>query len=191
VAKTQSRRAGWLGALSFCLLLCGCATVYKPEKADPTALGANGMVVFSTGLPEQCTWGPFINLRFKSTNGTSTFAQINNPILTSDFADHFGIVNALALPPGYYDIFPEPQYGMRLDRIAHAFVRVDAGAIIYIGEYFDSAPCKSLGDATWPVDSHFYDKFDRDVAVLKAKNPAFGKATIEKRVVHFESVTLY
>ncbi|MGD0192176.1 MAG: hypothetical protein ABSD74_15660 [Rhizomicrobium sp.] len=163
--------------------------MYAPEKTDPSALQSDGMVVFSTGLPEQCNFGPYVNLHFWSNNGTSTFAQVNNPILKSDFADHFGYVNALTLKPGRYDIFPDAQPGLNMNNIPHAFVTIGAGKIVYIGEYFIDFSCASLTTRHERIVSHFFDKFDRDVAVLRAKNPAFGKVVIEKHVVHFEVVT--
>jgi hypothetical protein len=172
-----------------CLLAGGCATAYGPQKANLTELQTDGMVVFSTGLPEKCTWGPYVNLHFWSDNGTSTFTQVNSLVFTSDFADHFGYVNVLTLKPGRYDIFPDAQANANLSPIPHAFVTVEAGKIIYIGEYFINSGCFNETTRHAEINSNFFDRYDRDAAVLKAKNPAFEKAVIEKHLAHFEFVT--
>ena len=139
-----------------------------PQFADP----ARGIVLMSTGAKERCVagamWAPIYDARTrKLVSGLEPLPIDANK--DSGFADHYGTLNALSLPPGQYVITAEwanpvamPTGGMP----AWSF-EVVAGQSTYIGEIWRSTGCDMS------VSLSMRDNFDRDVALAEKLNTGF------------------
>jgi hypothetical protein len=93
----------------------------------------------------------------------------------SDFSEFHGIVNAVRLPPGSYDLMPGTLNATVRSRPRFLF-DVRAGETTYAGELHMS--WNSEREALFTIR----DRYDRDIAVAKEKNPAVEARPVVKRL---------
>ena len=90
---------------------------------------------------------------------------------------------ALALPPGRWVVEPIP-VGLLLDWGEPPWrpdVTVAAGEVVYAGEAYVLSAC-------WLPRLEIHDQMARDLALLRAKNPAFDASRVEKRLLRFRNL---
>jgi hypothetical protein len=87
----------------------------------------------------------------------------------SDFADHFGALSALSLPPGRYVITAEwsNPVSQPTSQVPAWSFDVVAGQTVYIGEIWRTTPCQ-LG-----ANLVLRDNYERDVALAAKFNTRF------------------
>lgn len=98
--------------------------------------------------------------------------------LRGDFDGHHGSVNAFPLAPGRYSLRPQRlNLYARTKQLPSFDFEVRAGEITYVGELF-MVYRNSL-------EGHFTirDQYERDMAVARAKNPAFESRPVVKRLL--------
>ncbi|WP_428380970.1 hypothetical protein [Nevskia ramosa] len=153
-----------------------------PERISEADISnGNAIVIVSAGAPSACT-STGTNLEFKSegtryTGSTVAYMPVDFSIVKSDFTDHHGFLHTFKLAPGNYYMTTS---------VANAYVKgikvpkydfsVSAGEIIYLGEYYMTVSC------VWTPVASMRDQEQRDVAILKSKNPAFLNKKITKRI---------
>ena len=94
------------------------------------------------------------------------------------FADHQGTVVVFHLPPGRHYVFPWPLNGaLTPNHVPRTDFTVSAGDVVYLGEVFIDSGCSLT------VHVSYHDEFERDMAILKARNPAFAQAPVVKRLL--------
>ncbi len=167
-----------LSCLLMAIALGACGTFDNRAgvaRVPPTALDAagQGVILFSTGAPDHC----ISSSRFLKTYRRDTRKIVDVPLIPvdvytykSEFEDHHGTVNALALPPGEYYFSPWMANGVMQGVVIPAFgFEVRAGETTYLGELFMRRSCS---------DANLYDvrdRYERDMAVAREKNPALLK----------------
>lgn len=194
-------KTGFCLCLALTAALSGCGILSNPNAADKLsdadlAAGDKAVVVFSTGIPESCGGGAkLIDLSFFASGASyaqdqraATFT-LNNHYLKSDFADHPGNLNAVALPPGDYQIAPFAPgiagvnggftYTIRgtLGEIRRYDLHLAAGDVVYLGEYWMVGACDGVGRGS------FRDQEQRDLQLLAEKNPHLAQARIVKNIL--------
>jgi hypothetical protein len=165
------------------MALCGCATFSNPnapEKAAAAPPPGSGIVILSTGAKERCiSMSTHINIspvEPGSSDGVGNIS-VDDYIYKSDFPDHQGNVSVVTLRAGRYVVFPTAMNPfLRPVKTPQAEFAVDAGEIVYIGEFYMPVACSSEYLTT------FNDRSDRDLALVRTRNPAYRDATIVRRI---------
>jgi hypothetical protein len=172
-----------LAPLAAALLLGACASMpiqNWPENQKPP--GPNdARIIVSGSSPNDC-FGRVFFVSVSRPGQTDVLtrvadANVSGGVLKSHFPDHYGRINVIALKPGRYIVYPSAA-GLYQTTSAPTFnFEVAAGETAYIGELYVDAPC---GATTGRVA--LFDRQERDVAVLVARNPAFKGVTVVKRI---------
>ncbi|MFL6628272.1 MAG: hypothetical protein ACJ8G1_17655 [Vitreoscilla sp.] len=153
----------------------GCAVPdFSPSKlgASQFADASRGVVLVSTGAVERCVgaamWAPIY------VASTETLVP-DHPLLPidatrqSDFADHFGTLSAVSLPPGRYIITAEwaNPVSEPTSKVPAWSFDVVAGQSVYIGEIWRTTPCQLSANLV------LRDSYERDVALAEKFNTHF------------------
>ncbi|MCS6303245.1 MAG: hypothetical protein H8K07_06225 [Nitrospira sp.] len=167
---------------------CSHENTYRAELASPLNANAEtGVIILSAGSTAPChLFSPATGLRIFHLEGVHfPFAavaklDVNNRYVESEFSDHHGRLYVFPLRAGKY--FLEPY-------LMHAYVyyshppraefEVHPNETSYLGEFFMPRECGGDGGM------QFVDQEARDVGMLVAKNPAFAKVAITKRLLLF------
>ncbi len=148
------------------------------------APGSNtdAIVIMSAGSAESCVGNP-ASIRVSQDGdrwhlNIETMFVANGVAEKSLFADHQGTVVVFHLPAGRHYVFPWPLNGtLRVTETPRTDFTVAAGEVVYLGEVFIDSGC------AWKNTVSYHDQFERDMAILKARNPAFAQAPVIKRVL--------
>jgi len=181
------RDRGTGAALLAVSLLAGCGSMDNRTGADRLPEAAlngkdKGVLVLSTGAPERCvsmsTFLKIIDAKTGSAPDSTDLIGVDVYIHKSDFSDHHGTINAVALPPGRYELRPWLANPYFVPTVTPNYViEISAGELIYGGEVFMPKACSS--NTAFVIR----DRFDRDIELAIAKNPALAGRPIEKRLL--------
>jgi hypothetical protein len=167
--------------------LAACASVENRTSAEKFTYSQNekenAVIVLSVGAAEKCiSFVTRLKLLASESpyNGpTLAFLPVDSYVVKSEFSDHHGYLHVLRLKPGSYYFAPyinNPALDMK--QVPRMDFRVAAGEVVYLGEYFMDRSC-GLSDS-----GALRDRSERDLALLKSKNPALAQAQVEKRILH-------
>jgi len=175
-------------ASALVLLLSGCGTMtnrYAPEKWTAAAPAeGTGLILFSTGAPERCTMAATF-LKLLPEGKPYHFAETALPsvdayVLKSDFADHQGNLHLIPVPAGQYYFAPWTANPYLVPtKVPKASFSVAAGEIVYLGEYFMPVACSTT------TLGRISDQKQRDLALLKSKNPNVDTTHVVTRLMVF------
>ena len=170
------------------ILVPGCASINNrldPSRISLTQVPSNsGIIIISAGAPKRCvTTSTFLKVlpaTSKYNNAPIALLGVDSYALKSDFADHQGNVHTLALPAGDYYLaaWIANPYVTAL-RVPKADFSIRAGEVVYMGEYFMDVAC------AWNTVSNYRDQRERDLLILRIKNPELGNTTIITRIPRF------
>jgi hypothetical protein len=96
--------------------------------------------------------------------------------MRGDFEGHHGSVNAFPLAPGRYYLQPF-RHLVTARQLPTFEFEVRAGETTYLGELF--LVYRSSREGNFLIRDHY----ERDMAVARAKNPAFGSRPVVKRLL--------
>lgn len=176
------------------LFLTACGTVNNTaiQSLSPEVFHSaqNGVAIFSVGAKEPCTsfasavlvWDGATHKRVETVPGIF----INNAFQKSEFSDHQGAVDAIALPPGTYYFQAagvNPFYTTTVAPTMH--FEVSPSETTYIGEIYLPIAC------TPHAQYEVRDSFERDMAIVKQKNPDALKREPVKRLMRFGAATIW
>ncbi len=155
------------------------AAVPAAAFASPTA----GVAIFSTGAPDHCiataTFLRVFDAHTRKTVDSAPLIPVDVYVNKSEFSDHHGAVNAIALPAGDYYLSPwmANPYLVAV-KIPEFTFSIGAGETVYLGEVFMPVSCSR---STAFVIT---DQFERDIPLATAKNPAVaGHAPVKRLLV--------
>lgn len=169
-------------------LLAGCSGIVE-NRLSPDRIqfgdfqkAGSGIVVLSTGSDRECAvYSKFLYIK----DGQSGADVPGLPAMSmdvyavkSDFTDHYGTVNALALPAGKYFLSPRNANWQIVSKNATLLpFEVVAGQTTYLGELFLTPGCGP--------ERHLAvrDQYPRDMRVLVSKNPAFAQREVVKHLL--------
>lgn len=161
------------------VVLCGCAISSSVDRHLSEVPAGQGLVVFSTGSGKTSI-GSGTALDLRAAGSRSPYKgglaiNIDFARESSDFQDEHGNVRMVALEPGDYCLYPFVRdpffYGYGSKPPEFAF-RVRAGVMSYLGSIF-------LADGSLSVR----DRRDRDLALVRAKNPGLNDVAVEQQLV--------
>ena len=172
--------------LHFTLLLLALTTscgtldnINRPELLTAEKLtDGKGIVLLSTGAPRRNgITATMLLLESRSSDGSSheiRVFSVDNAYVKSDFTDRYGLLNAIALPPGRYSFTPwlaHPAY-IPVHRPRFEFV-VAAGEILYLGEYRLTRHTTAWTPYGPGLETAgvFEDQSARDLPLFSARNP--------------------
>lgn len=169
------------------LTLSACNTMDNKAsigRIDPSMLTSQstGVVIFSTGADHDCySVSTFLKLFDQSTLQAVKdipAAPVDAYVSKSDFSDHRGNVSAYPLLPGKYYLSPltANPYVVGVKVPAFAF-EVAGGETVYLGEIYMPHGCSLR--TSFKVN----DKYERDIALAVAQNPALARRTPVKRLL--------
>lgn len=174
---------GWIVVCSSVLVVsCGLPNRLRPEKVSASDIsGSAAIVVLSTGAPEPCTsTATEIDIKPASepySGSNAAYMPVDTSMVKSDFADHHGFLHVVRLEPGaYYLTTGIGNPYVKAVQVPKYDFSVSAGEVVYLGEYYMSVSC------AWNTVSAFRDQEQRDIALLKQRNPAFAKVSVVKRI---------
>ncbi|RZZ86361.1 hypothetical protein [Pseudoxanthomonas winnipegensis] len=179
--------------VSMLVLLTSCATLdnrYDPAKLSVGGVApGSGVVVLSTGAQERCiSASTFLKVAPAQSPYYVTgiaLLPVDSYALKSDFPDHQGNVHALALPAGKYYLAPWVANPMlKAVKIPKAEFSVNAGEVVYLGEYFMPVAC------SWSTQSKFFNRFNRDIDLITAKNPSIDRSKVVVRIGGFTGLAI-
>jgi hypothetical protein len=169
--------------MAFSLTSCGVLpNRLGPEKISPSDLsGGSAIVILSAGAPSPCTsTGTELDIKPADepySGSNAAYMPVDFSIVKSDFSDHHGFLHVIKLAPGNYYItsgIANPY--VQAIKIPKYDFSVSAGEVVYLGEYYLAVSC------VWNTASQFRDQEERDIMLLKKKNPAFSNVKIVKRI---------
>jgi hypothetical protein len=159
------------------LVLCGCMTPI-PSSVDRSLSevpAGQGLVLFSTGAEKTSVFSQ-TGLDLRAAGARSEWGRVaitfdfwREP---SDFQGEHGNVRMLALEPGSYCLHPFVRtkvFGNYRSLPPEFAFRVRAGTVSYLGSIF-------LANGSVSVR----DRRDRDLALVRAKNPGLNDIAIEQ-----------
>jgi len=176
--------------------LGGCASMdwgshlasfkYTPGEQD-------AVILVSGGSDSSCAGNP-ASIRILADGDRSHFsvkgiAGFNSPLDTSMYKDHQGVLTAMRLEPGHYYATLWPFSALVVPVTAwRADFTVAAGEVVYLGEIYNKGGCDitgmdDRGRLKLPATVSFNDQFQRDMAVLSARNPDLARASVRKRIL--------
>jgi hypothetical protein len=171
-------------ALAASLLLGACASMpiqNWPQNQKPP-VGDEAKIIVTGGAPSRC--GLRVFLIGVSRPGSYVVlnrvaeANIADGVLKSHFTDHHGRVNVISLKPGRYIVYPLAGGTLQNAGTPPSFqFEAVAGELTYIGELYVDASCGAMSGHV-----AMFDREARDLAVLKALNPAFADVPVVKRI---------
>ncbi len=167
-------------------LLGGCAIYDNRTSADKFVYSQDesqtAVIILSAGAVQNCISA---STRLKLLASTSlynadvfAFLPVDGAAIKSEFSDHHGYLHVVRHNPGsyYFAPFIMNPYVM-MTAASRADFSVSAGEVVYLGEYFLGQACGIQNSAT------FRDQSERDLALLKLKNPILASASIKKRLL--------
>jgi hypothetical protein len=162
------------------LVVCGCTTPI-PASVDRSLSevpAGQGLVLFSTGAEKASIFSPTgLDLRAAGSHSEWGGLAINFDFWRepSDFQDEHGNVRMLALAPGDYCLHPfvRTKVFANYKSLPPEFAfHVRAGTVSYLGSIFLSNGSLSVRD-----------RRDRDLALVRAKNPGLNEIFVEQQLV--------
>lgn len=118
-------------------------------------------------------------------SNVATGLNVDNYSVKSDFEDHQGFIDVLTLPAGSYEIYPFVLNAyIQPIKVSAIEFSVKPGEAVYVGEYFMDVAC-TLHD--WVA---LRDREDRDLNLVRERNPAFAHVEFTKRLAHFSRYIL-
>jgi hypothetical protein len=189
VSAGAALRRGLLGVAAVALAIAaGCGSVENRSGAQKFVYTQEqekgAVIVLSAGANEKCfSFATRLKLLRADApyNGPAiAFLPVDSYAVKSEFSDHQGYLHVLRLPPGSYYLAPYINNpALEMKEVPRADFSVSAGEVAYLGEYFLQRACGLSGSAV------FRDQWERDMALLKARNPALAQAPIARRVLGF------
>jgi hypothetical protein len=175
------------------LFLTACGTINNAAiQSLPSEVfysNEQGVAIFSVGASEPCisfstavlVWNGTSHQRVSEIPGIF----INNGFQKSDFSDHQGAVNAVTLKPGtyYFQAAGVNPYFQTTSAPTMFFV-IAAGETTYIGEIYLPAACATR------FKFEIRDNFERDMAIVRQRNPHALARTPNKRIMQFGAPTI-
>lgn len=179
-------RSFLLFASSLAVLCGGCGMVpnrYSAAKLDLSARPEEAVALLSAGAPERCiTNATQLELRQDGRFSNVAYLPVDNYAVPSDFTTHHGYLHAVRLSPGRYYLSPHiANPYVTIKKVPRIDFTVSAGEVVYLGEFFLVQSCGSENLA------ELRDREERDLALLREKNPALAAAPIVKRIPVFAS----
>ena len=176
----EKRMPLFLALVVSLILVSACGTPPPTiNDVDVTAMPMDqALLIFSTGAEETCTIAA-TSLIIKKADaqprpGESIgMYQANNPFVKSDFEEQYGKVYTIALEPGDYDfwLMVNNATWRYEDLILTERIRVEAGQIRYIGEFF------VLGCGN--VYIMLRDQSTRDIEFLQRATPSLDAESVD------------
>lgn len=171
------------------LALAGCGALGNrlgPEKLSLADLPKDAaVVIISAGAAERCMQAAtFLHVYpadkpFTLLTVITSF-NVDGYAVQSDFPTHQGSLSVLQLKPGRYSLVPVmANPNVTPVKTPKADITLEPGEIVYLGEYWMSTAC------AFSTLSGFRNQEERDMALLKQKNPAFANVKITKRIARF------
>lgn len=172
-----------VGVAAMILFLGGCGTMANrmaPElltSLSPT----EGRVVLSGGAAGRCiSFSTFLTTSpygSEYTRDQVALFPIDAYLVDSDFTDQFGVLSVKSLPPGRYQIAPWLANGAFTPlRVPRYVFDVRAGETVYIGSFQMWRSCSTS------TEGEFVDYSERDLAMLRERNPLFENEPITTRI---------
>jgi hypothetical protein len=169
-------------------LLSGCSGIVE-NHASPANIrladfqaADSGIVVMSTGAEKDCAvYSKFLYVKDARTGSDVSGVPLMSMdvyAVKSDFPDHYGTVNALALRAGKYLFSPRNANWQVVSKTTVLIpFEVVAGQTTYLGELFMSPSCAPASRLV------VRDQYARDMRVLIARNPVFAQRPVVKHVL--------
>jgi hypothetical protein len=177
---------GLLLPLVTALILSACGTLkspYAPERMSAaTPPAGSALIVFSTGAPRKCvSESTFLKLLPEGASERDkeiARVSVDAWVVKSDFTDHQGTLQVIAVPAGNYYFTPSVDSTViRTVLQPKATFSVAAGETVYLGEYDMLEAC------TLSALYEVHDQMTRDMALLKRKDPRFDTSKVTKRLM--------
>jgi len=169
--------------LSYLSLSACLSNKYAPHLTAPIEANADaGIIILSVGAPDWCNAGTSLLLHRhdRSYNAVpKAVLFVDTWMLESDFPTHYGHLYVVKLPPNKYYLSPHLHTIGGYTELPKADFEVYANEVVYLGQFFMPKSCSFhnlLG---------FQDNEARDLAMLKAKNPAFEQVMVTKRLLRW------
>jgi len=175
-----------VATVSTVFFLAACASFDNKTGAEKFSYSPSdkdmAVVVLSAGAADMCvSFATRLKLLAAGSpyGGSSlAFLPVDSYVVKSEYADHHGYLHVLRLKPGRYYFAPYINNpSVRMTQVPRADFAVSAGEVVYLGEYYLRQHCGISNSGV------FLDRSDRDLALLKSKNPALSQATIQKRIL--------
>jgi hypothetical protein len=167
--------------------LTGCGTMDNRAGADRVtqdALSSDhlGVIILSTGARAHCiSEATFIRIVDEPSGKIVASAPpiaADAYVHKSEFSDHHGTVNAVALPAGNYYLSPSISNPFVVAiKVPNFRFEVRPGETTYVGELFMPQSCGMNTSFT------VRDEYERDMRVAIARNSSFGKRVPVKRLL--------
>ena len=171
--KISNMKAFAIAGFTFLIAACGTINYVSIESIQISAFQSktNGVIIFSLGARNACTsfaTGLYIENAMTGERVPGIPAIfVDNRFQKSDFTDHFGAVDALALPPGNYYFSAGIINPMeRTIKAPRFYFEVRPAETTYVGEMYMTISCGDIGQFI------VRDQFDRDMQIIAQKNPA-------------------
>lgn len=166
------------------LVVSGCVarvSTSTVDKLSPAAFtdASTGVVVLSVGASETRADNQTMLLVFDRASNRlvpDLSIWIDSREEPSDFPEYHGNVHAVRLPPGSYSLTPGTLNFTTRTRPTFP-LEVRAGETTYVGELYMA--WNGEREALFTVR----DRYDRDLAVARAKNPAIEARPVVKRLL--------
>lgn len=174
-------------AVASTLLLFGaCASVENRTGAEKFTYSQSdsdmAVIILSVGAADKCI--SFVT-RLKLLPAESPYSgrnlaylPVDSYVVKSEYTDHHGYLHVLRLKPGSYYFTPHinnPALG--ITRAFRADFTVSRGEVVYLGNYYLHQACG------YSSSGSFSDQSERDLALLRSKNPTLSQASIQKRIL--------
>jgi hypothetical protein len=138
-----------------------------------------GVVVFSVGAPQRHRTNVAYLLVYPQGSMETVRRMPMVPIDRfsgrSDFADHYGRVHVMQLPPGSYYFSTELMSARTRVRPTFLF-EVRPGEVTYVGEVF-------MESGSGPRSFRIRDEFDRDIVIAREKTLAIQGRDVARRLL--------
>jgi hypothetical protein len=177
------RAAAFAAIMAFGLVGCGTLNNRNSVANVPASefdSASKGVVIVSTGAPEHCiSTATFLSLyTLPKQERLDGLISVDGYAVKSDFTDHHGYVNGIALPAGKYAFVPSiaNPYVSTVRTTTFQF-EVAAGETTYLGELFMPRACS--------LNNSFVvrDQSGRDIELAEQKNPSLKGRPIVKRLM--------
>jgi hypothetical protein len=168
------------------LLFGGCAPVENRTGAEKFIYSQSdkemAVVILSVGAADMCisfvTRLKLLPAESPYSGRTVAYLPVDSYVVKSEYSDHHGYLHVVRLKPGSYYFTPHinnPAVGVT--RAFRADFTVSGGEVVYLGNYYLHQSCGLSSSGS------FSDQWERDLALLKSKNPPLSQAPIQKRIL--------